>query len=120
MPICWQERMSLFEKREQVYGPETLSVGDFDITVDGCYRNVVTIPLDVKPRRMLRVSVKSDHPVDVVVAREDRSAAGHKEGVMEATLGPFDTGKNKGMGILLGVFKGDKAMVTVEAWIDKE
>ena len=72
----------MFGKREQVYGPETVSVGDFDITVDGCYRNVVTIPLDVRPHRMLRVSVKSDHPVDVAVAREDHSAAGHKDGVM--------------------------------------
>ncbi len=112
--------MALFDKREQVYGPETVSVGDFDITVDGCYRNVVTIPLEVRPHRLLRVSVKSNHPVDVVVAREDRSSAGHKDGVMDAVLGPFDTGKSKSMGILLGVYKGDKASVVVEAWTDKE
>ncbi|MDO5862339.1 MAG: hypothetical protein Q4Q58_06080 [Thermoplasmata archaeon] len=112
--------MSLFDKREQVYGPETLSVGDFDPTVDGCYRNVVTIPLTVRPRRVLRVKVSSDHPVDVVVAREDRSSAGHRDGVMEAVLGPFDTGKSSSMGILLGVYKGDKAKVTVEAWTDRE
>lgn len=112
--------MALFDKREQVYGPEAVSVGDFDITVDGCYRNVVTIPLEVRPHRLLRVSVKSNHPVDVVVAREDRSSAGHKDGVMDAVLGPFDTGKSKSMGILLGVYKGDKASVVVEAWTDKE
>ncbi len=112
--------MALFDKREQVYGPETVSVGDFDITVDGCYRNVVTIPLEVRPHRLLRVSVKSNHPVDVVVAREDRSSAGHKDGVMDAVLGPFDTGKSKSMGILLGVYKGDKASVVLEAWTDKE
>ena len=47
--------MSLFEKREQVYGPELVSVGDLDLTVDGGYRNVVTIPLDVKPKRSLMV-----------------------------------------------------------------
>lgn len=119
-PLRGSECGVLFGKREQVYGPETVSVGDFDITVDGCYRNVVTIPLEVRPHRMLRVSVKSDHPVDVAVAREDHSAAGHKDGVMEATLGPFDTGKHKSMGIFLGVYKGDKAKVTVEAWTDKE
>lgn len=112
--------MPIFDSKETVYGPETMSVGDFDPTVDGCYRNVVTIALDVKPKRKLRVSVKADHPVDVVVAREDRSAAGHKDGIMEATLGPFDTGKARSMGIIIGVFRGDKANVTVEAWTDKE
>lgn len=106
--------------RETVYGPETVLVGEFDPTVDGCYRNVVTIALDVKPRRKLRVRVASDHPVDVVVAREDHSAAGHKDRVMEAVLGPFETGRSRSMGILLGVFRGDKANVTVEAWTDRE
>lgn len=90
------------------------------MTVDGCYRNVVPIELVVKPKRMLRVKISSDHPVDVVIAREDRSSACHKEGVMDATFGPFETGKSRSMGILLGVFRGDKASVTVEAWIDRE
>ena len=87
--------MSLFEKREQVYGPEVVSVGDLDLTVDGGYRNVVTIPLDVKPKRMLTVRVSSDFPVDVVVANEKGTAVGHKEGVRDATLGPYSTGKLK-------------------------
>lgn len=112
--------MSLFSKKVQVYGPETVSVGDFDPTVDGCYRNVVTIPLDVKPHRMLHVKVSSDIPVDVVVANSDRSSAGHKEHVTDAVLGPYPTGKSDDMGILIGVFKGDKAKVTLEAWVDKE
>ena len=112
--------MSLFSKKVQVYGPETVSVGDFDPTVDGCYRNVVTIPLNVKPHRMLYVKVSSDIPVDVVVANSDRSSAGHKDQVREITMGPYPTGKSDDMGILLGVFKGDKAKVTVDAWIDKE
>ena len=112
--------MSLFSKKVQVYGPETVSVGDFDPTVDGCYRNVVTIPLNVKPPRMLYVKVSSDIPIDVVVANGDRSSAGHKEQVREITMGPYPTGKSDDMGILLGVFKGDKAKVTVDAWIDKE
>ncbi len=112
--------MPLFAKREQVYGPEMISVGDFDITVDGCYRNVVPVPLDVRPHRMLRVRVDSDAPVDVVIAREDGSAAVHRDGVTHAEFGPFDTGKAKSMGVFLGVNKGDKATVTLDAWIDKE
>ena len=82
--------MPMFGGRETVFGPETVSVGDFDITVDGCYRNVVPIALDVKPRRMLRVRISSDHPVDVVIAREDRSSACHKEGVLEANRAVMD------------------------------
>ncbi len=112
--------MSLFDKREVVFGPEVVSVGDLDYTVEGCYRNVVTIPLEVKPKRMLRVRISSDAPVDVVIANENRSSAGHKEAVREAEFGPYDTGKSKSMGIILGVFRGDKAKVTVEAWVDKE
>lgn len=110
----------MFDKRVQVFGPEVVSVGDFDPTVDGCYRNVVTISLDVKPRRMLHVKVSSDIPVDVVVANSDRSAAGHREQVTEAVLGPYPTGKSDDMGILLGVFKGDKAKVNLEVWTDRE
>lgn len=112
--------MSLFDKREIVYGPETVSVGDLDYSVEGCYRNVVTIPLTVKPKRMLRIRIDSDAPVDVVIANENRSSVEHREGVRMGEFGPYDTGKAKSMGIILGVFRGDKAKVNVEAWVDKE
>lgn len=111
--------MSLFAKKVTVLGPEVVSVGDFDPTVDGCYRNVVTIPLEVKPRRQLYVRVRSDNPVDIVVAKDDRSAAGHKENQTDITMGPFDTGKMTSMGIILGIYRGEKASVEIEAWIDK-
>ena len=112
--------MSLFEKREQVYGPELVSVGDLDLTVDGGYRNVVTIPLDVKPKRSLMVKVSSDNPVDVVIANEKGAAIAHKEGVRDALLGPYSTGKLKSMGIVLGLYPGDKAKVNIEAWMERE
>ena len=112
--------MSLFDKRIDVFGPEVVSVGDFDPTVDGCYRNVVPIPLTVKPNKMLRVKISSDVPVDVVVAHDDNSAAGHKENITEMVFGPYPTGKSTSMGIILGIFRGDKAKVNVEAWLDKE
>ncbi len=112
--------MSLFDKREQVYGPETLSVGDLDLTVDGGYRNVVTVPLDVRPKRSLYVRVVSDGPVDVVVANEKGAAIGHKEGVRDVLLGPFSTGKLRSMGVFLGVYPGDKAKVELEVWMERE
>ncbi len=112
--------MALFDKREQVYGPEQVSVGDFDPTVDGCYRNVVTVSLDVRPKRALFVKVVSDRPVDVLVARENGSSVGHKDGVTDAVLGPYSTDKLHSMGIFLGVYPGDKALVTLEAWMERE
>lgn len=112
--------MSLFDKREQVYGPETISVGDLDLSVDGGYRNVITIPLDVKPKRAIHVKAVSDNPVDLVVANDKGAAVGHKEAVRDVTLGPFPTGKAKSMGILLGVYPGDKAKVELEVWMERE
>ena len=112
--------MSLFEKREQVYGPELVSVGDLDLSVDGGYRNVVTIPLDVKPKRMLTVKVSSDFPVDVVVANEKGAAIAPKEGVRDVVMGPFSTGKLRSMGVFLGLYTGDKAKVQLEAWMERE
>ena len=102
-----------------MFGPETISVGDFDPTVDGCYRNVEIRTLQVKPKHLLYVRIKSDFPVDVAVANEDNSAAGHKNGVTDDVLGPFSTQKFSTMGLFLGVFRGDKAKVDVDIWMEK-
>lgn len=112
--------MSLFEKREQLYGPDTVSVGDLDLSVDGGYRNVVTIPLDVKPKRMMYAHIVSDFPVDVVIANDKGMALGHKGGVRDAVMGPYPTEKLRSMGMLLGVYPGDKAKVQLEVWMEKE
>ena len=112
--------MSIFEKRTQVYGPETFIVGEFDPTADGLYRNVYPVELMVKPNHVLYVSVKSDIPVDIVIAREDGSAVQHKDKQKEIVLGPYPTEKHKSMGVILGVFRGDKANVTLEAWMERK
>lgn len=112
--------MSIFEKRTQVFGPETLVVGEFDPTADGFYRNVYPIELTVKPNHMLYVKMDSDAPVDIVIAREDGSAVQHKDRQTDIQLGPFPTEKHKSMGIILGVFRGDKATVKIEAWMERK
>ena len=112
--------MSIFEKRTQVYGPETFIVGEFDPTADGLYRNVYPVELTVKPNHVLYVSVKSDIPVDIVIAMEDGSAVQHKDKQKEIVLGPYPTEKHKSMGVILGVFRGDKANVTLEAWMERK
>ena len=112
--------MSFFDKRTQVFGPEKMSIGDFDPTVDGFYRNVVTIPLTVKHNHMLYVKVESDNPVDIVIARDNGSAVTHKDRQKDILMGPFPTEKLDSMGIIIGVFRGDKANATVEAWMEKK
>jgi len=112
--------MSLFEKRTQVYGPETIEIGEFDPTSDSFYRNVVTIPLTVKPNHMLYVKVKATNPVDIVVARDNGSAVQHKDRQTEIQMGPYPTEKLRSMGIIIGVFRGDRSTATVEAWMERK
>ncbi len=112
--------MPLFEKSVQVFSETDISVGDLDYTASGCYRNVVTRSFDVKPKRVLFVKISSDKIVDVVVANSDGSAAAHKEGITDYDIGPIITGNNKNMGILLGVYLGDKAKVNVEIRMEKK
>ena len=112
--------MSLFEKRTQVYGPETVEIGQFDPTADGFYRNVVTIPLTIKPNHLLYVKVESDAPVDIVVARDNGSAVQHKDRQTDITMGPYPTEKLKSMGIIVGVYRGDKATARIEAWMERK
>jgi len=112
--------MSLFEKRTAVFGPEDVRIGEFDPTADGLYRNVVTIPLDVKPKHVIYVKAKSDNPFDIVIAKENGSAVVHKEGNRDIQLGPFPTEKADSMGIILGVFRGDKATVNLEVWMERK
>jgi len=112
--------MSLFDKRSTVYGPETIVIGEFDSTADGFYRNVVTIPLTVKPKHLLYVKVTADKPVDIVVARSNGSAVQHKDGQTDIVMGPYPTEKEDSMGIIIGVFRGDRATATVEAWMERK
>jgi len=111
--------MALFAKRTQVFGPETFPIGELDLSVDGCYRNVKTFELKVKPKHDLYVEVTSDAPIDVVVAAEDQSKLGYRDQVTDARLGPYDTGKSESMGLLIGVYRGDKATVKAEAWMER-
>jgi len=111
--------MAMLDGREQVFVLEGLLLGEFDPSAEGFYRNVQTFPFKVKKRRVIRISIKSDIPVDVAVADEKGATAGYKQAVKEGTIGPVPTEDNKEMGIVLGVYPGDKATVSVEIWMAK-
>lgn len=97
----------------QIFEISEKSVGDFDPTVPGCYKNVETFSFDVKPRKSLTIKISSDQPIDVAVANSDGSSVFHKSGVVSDELGPIPTGDNHDMGIFLGVYPGDKAVISL-------
>jgi len=112
--------MAVFKDGEQVFKKEGLKLGEFDPSAEGFYRNVQSFPFKVKKKKVIRVNVTSDVPVDVAVANENGSSIGHKQNIKEATIGPFPTEDNKEMGVILGIYPGDRATVSVEVWMAKQ
>ena len=114
--------MGIFSKSETVLQLDRRVVGEVNLQSDTGtgYDNVLHIPFGVKKGRKVRVSVESDKPVDVALAYGDFSSAGHKEGMTEGTLGPFDTKDFTDMALFLGVYPGDRATVSVRVWTDRK
>ncbi|MDR2698753.1 MAG: hypothetical protein LBB30_03640 [Candidatus Methanoplasma sp.] len=109
--------MAMLDGREQVFTLEGLSLGEFDPSAEGFYRNVQTFPFKVKKRRVIRINIKSDIPIDIAVADEKGSTVSYKQAVKEGTIGPLPTDDSKEMGMILGVYPGDKATVSAEIWM---
>ncbi len=112
--------MALFNRKRRVFGPEMVHVGEFDPTQDSLYRNIVVTEIVVKPNRLLYVHAKSEFPVDLVVLNQTGNPVGHIDNVNDDTLGPISTQEWTEMAIVLGVFRGDKATVELEAWMERK
>ncbi|MDD2626786.1 MAG: hypothetical protein WCQ63_00345 [Methanomethylophilus sp.] len=114
--------MGLFSKPETVFERTDLELGLLNLqspTGTG-YDNILTFPFDVKPNRMLYADISADRPVDLVLANKDSSAAFHRENITALRIGPVPTGKNDNMGLILGIFQGDRAKVTIKIWMDRK
>ncbi|MCL1978843.1 MAG: hypothetical protein FWG60_01620 [Methanomassiliicoccaceae archaeon] len=109
--------MAVFGGREQVFSIEGLIIGEFDPSADGFYRNVKTFSFKVKKRKTIRIDIRSDMPVDVAVANENGANASYKQAIKEGSVGPVPTGGNREMGIIIGVYPGEKATVSIEIWM---
>jgi len=112
--------MAVFSEREQVFKTEGLTIGEFDPSVDGFYRNVQTFSFGVKKRKAIQINISSDAPVDVAVANEKGASVCYKQAVKEGTIGPIMTGGNKEMGIIVGVYKGDRATLSIDIWMERQ
>lgn len=113
------ENMGILNNRVQVFEGRDLTIGEFDPSADGFYRNVMTYRFDVKKNRTLYVDVRSDVSVDIAVANENGSSIAHKQAVKEDSMGPIPTGNNREMGLFVGVYPGDKAVVDVDIWMER-
>jgi len=112
--------MAFLKKSETVLKQEGISIGEFDISVEGLYRNVLTIPFKVKRNRSLYIDVAADPSVDVAVANDKGSGIFSKQNISKSNLGPIPTGESKEMGLILGVYPGDKAIVDIKIRMEKE
>ncbi|MCL2296131.1 MAG: hypothetical protein FWC29_03510 [Methanomassiliicoccaceae archaeon] len=111
--------MAVFGEREQVFKTEGLVLGEFDPSVDGFYKNVQTFSFKVKKRKAIWINISSNAPVDVAVANERGASISYKQAVKEGDIGPIPTDDNKEMGIIVGVYKGDKATVSIDIWMER-
>jgi hypothetical protein len=111
--------LAVFEKRVEIFNVQHMSIGNFDPTKPGCYDNVKTFPLYVKPKRVIFFRLSSDVPVSIAFANSDNSSVYHKEDITQLEGGPIHTEANKEMGLLMGVYPGDKAKVDIEIWMER-
>ncbi len=110
--------MSLFNKRTVLLEKQDFTIGEFDITVDGAYRNIITFPMKVRKGRSVFVSVTSDNGVDVSVVDVNGMNAKYSAGAKDIVLGPVPVRESGTMALVFGVYRGDLAHVTVEAWME--
>lgn len=108
----------LFNKRTTLVEHQNITIGEFDITVDGAYRNIVTYPLNVKKDKDVYVSVRSDNGVDVSIVNTKGYNTKFSEGVKDSIIGPIHSNDKGTMALILGVYRGDLAHVELEAWME--
>ncbi len=108
----------LFGKKVVLIEHQTLTVGEFNININGAYDNVKTFPLEVKKGRKLFVSVKSDNGVDVSVVDTKGMNESFSEAVKDKLIGPLEIIEKGTMALVLGVYRGDLAHVELEAWME--
>ena len=108
----------IFSKKTVLVEHQTLTVGEFNINIDGAYDNIKTFRMDVKKGRKLFISIKSDTGVDVSVVDTKGMNKSFSEAVKEKTIGPIAIEEKGIMALILGVYRGDLAHVELEAWME--
>lgn len=111
--------MALFQKEETVFEKKDICLGElnYDSPTGTCYDNVLTYAIPVRKNRGLYLEMRSDKPIDVVIARSDNSVASQSLQKSVCEMGPVDTRDDTEMGLLIGTYPGDRATVSVRMWL---
>lgn len=114
--------MGLFSKEETVFELKDEVLGEVDSTSDTGtgYANVKHYPYKVKKRRMVRAHLVSEKPIDIVLAYPDGRLIAHKEGITDDIIGPVTTEDFTEMGVIIGIFPGEKTAFSVKIWTDSK
>ncbi len=110
--------MAILRKRTPILPVQSITVGDFDPALPGGYDNVKTFPLSVRKGRSLSVRVEAEQPVDVAVSGPDGRILRFEEGMRSGTLGPIEFEEKCTAALVIGVFRGDKSRLELEAWTE--
>lgn len=109
--------MSLFRRKVTLIEKQDVTIGEFDISVDGAYRNIRTFPMEGKKGKKLTVVVTSDNGVDVSIVDAMGMNEKFRPSVKDETI-VVPILDNGTMSLILGVYRGDLAHVNVEAWME--
>jgi hypothetical protein len=110
--------MSIFSRKTVLIPKQSITVGEFDIKVDGAYRNVKDYPLETKVGKNVYVSVKSDNGVDVAIIDAKGFNEKFTQAVKDAVIGPVHVLERGKMALILGVYRGDLSHVEFEVWME--
>jgi hypothetical protein len=102
--------------KKKILFEEQITIGEFDPSVDGAYRNVKTFPIHAKQGEMF-ISVDSDKPVDIAMSNGDGICIKFKESILNDVVGPIVITKKDTMALAVGVFRGDKAEPKIKIWM---
>ncbi|MCL2142713.1 MAG: hypothetical protein FWH44_00405 [Methanomassiliicoccaceae archaeon] len=94
----------------------TITIGEFDPSADGAYRNVKTFPLNVRQGKLF-ISVNSDAPVDIALSDESGTCVKFRDSILCDTIGPLEIAKKGTMTLVIGVFRGDRAETGIRVWM---
>jgi len=109
--------LPLLSKKE-ILLDTTLSLGEFDPHVPGAYRNVISYPLNAKQGKDLFVTVNANNPVDIALSDSDGICIKFKDSILSDTIGPIAVSKKGTVALVLGIYRGDTAELSVKAWTE--
>jgi hypothetical protein len=94
----------------------SFTLGEFDPSADGAYRNVKTFPLQVRPGDLF-ISVVSERPVDIALSDGGGICIKFRESILCDTVGPVEIKKKETIALIAGIFRGDRTEISIKAWM---